>query len=204
MRKKDIGRGILAAVILLLSLGPAGAGSHKTGSLEEKIGKILALRAKMTDKIDQAIEIRTRLEHRFVELREEIQAEQSRFEIHSIQQALQNMRIRYNLSLIQVIRAYRDRLNARIDYFQTGNERLRFMVYEINDSIAIINTLVDMEIENLMNRIDGLLNEYIPETKKQTFDAADILPVPVERVWNEIKLDFTKIHTMHASQFPTN
>lgn len=136
----------------------------------------------------------------FAELRDEIKAEQNRFEINSFHQALQNLRIRYNLSLIQVIRAYTNRLDARIDYFQTGNERLRFMVYEINDDIAVINTLVDMEIENLMNRIDGLLNQYIPETKKQIIDAADILPVPVERIWNEINLHSAAVVVMPATQ----
>lgn len=189
MKKIDIGRSILAAMILLLSFGPAGGDTLKTGSLEQKIYEISVLRAKMSDKIDQAIEVRTLLEHRFAELRDEIRAEQIRFQIHSPQQALQNPRIRYNLSIIRILRAYTDRLNERIDYFQTGNERLRFMIDQINDDIAIINTLEDMEIENLINGIDRLLDEFIPETEKPLFDAADIFFEPGERIWNEINID---------------
>jgi phosphoglycerate-specific signal transduction histidine kinase len=200
MKKRDIGRSILTAMILLLASVPVFAGSLKTGSLEQKIYEISALRAKIIDKIDQAIEIRTRLEQRFDELRVEIRAEQTRFEIYSYQQALQNLRIRYNLSLIRVIRAYTNRLNERIDYFQTGNERLRFLIQQINDDIAIINTLEDMEIENLINRIDRLLNEFIPETQKQIFDAADIHAVPMERIWDEIDMNSAEKNAIPAHQ----
>jgi hypothetical protein len=200
MEKRDIARSILAATILLLSFDPASGGSLKTESLEQKIYEISAVRAKMIDKIDQAVEIRTRLGQRFSELRDEIRAEQTRCEIHSDQQALQNLRIRYNLSLIRIIRAYTDRLNERIDFFQTANERLRFMVQQINDDIAIINTLEDMEIEKLIKRIDRLLNEFIPQTKKHVFDAAEILPVSIEQIWNEINMNPAEKRTMQADQ----
>jgi hypothetical protein len=188
MEKRDIGRILIAAVMLLLSFCPASGGSLKTGLLEQKIYEISDVKAKMMDKIDQAVEIRTRLEQRFAELRDEIRAEQTRFDIQSHQQALKNLRIRYNLSLIRVIMAYTNRLNERIDFFQTANERLRFMVHQINDDIAIINTLEDMEIEKLITRIDRLLNEFLPQTKKHVFDAAEILPVPIEHIWNEINM----------------
>jgi len=200
MEKRDIGRNILTAMILLLASVPAFAGSLKTGSLEQKTYEISALRAKIIDKIDQAIEIRTRLEQGFDELRAEIRAEQTRCEIYSHSQALQNLRIRHNLSLIRVIRAYTDRLNERIDYFQTGNERLRFLIQRINDDIAIINTLEDMEIENLISRTDRLLNEFIPETQKQIFDTADIHVVPVERIWDEIDMNSAEKNTMQTDQ----
>jgi hypothetical protein len=189
MQKRDIGRGILAAMSLLLFLGSVSAESLKTASLEQKTYEISVLRAGILDKIDQAIEIRTRLEQRFAELEDEIQIEQTRFGIHAYQQALHNLRIQYNLKLMGVIRAYTNRLNERIDFFQTGTERMRFMVQQINDTIAIINTLEDMEIEKLIIHIDRLLNEFIPEMKKHIFDATEIFPVSIEHIWNEINLN---------------
>jgi hypothetical protein len=189
MEKRDFGRILLTAMILLLSIGSIGASSLKTRSLEQKIYEISVLRAKMMDKIDLAVEIRTRLEQRFAELRDEIRAEQTRIVIHSRQQALQNLRIRHNLDLIRVILAYTNRLNQRIDYFQTGNERLRFMVDQINDDIAIINTLEDMEIENFISRIDRLLDEFTLEAKKRLFEATDIQLEPIDHIWNEIDMN---------------
>jgi hypothetical protein len=202
MEKRHIGRSILAAMVLLLFFAPVGAGSLKTGLLEQKIYEISTLRAKLIDKIDQAVEIRARLEQRYAELRDEIRVEQVRIDIHSHPQALQNLRIRYNLSLMQIVRAYTHRLNERIDYFQTGSERLRFMIHQANDDIAIINTLEDMEIKNSINRIDQLLDEYIPETKKQIFDATHISLTPIERIWNELNANSAGAnarHTEHAS-----
>ena len=200
MAKRDIRITLLAAMILLLDFGPADADSIKTVSLEKKIYEIDALRAKMIDKIDQADEIRMLLEQRFAEFRDEIRAEQTRLKIHTPQQAVQNLRIRYNLSLIRVIRAYTNRLNERIDFFKTANERLRFMVHEINDDIAIINTLEDMEVDKLISRIDRLLNEFIPETQKHVFDAGGILSEPLERIWEEINMDLTIKNAMQARQ----
>ena len=191
MEKQGIAKSLLVAMILLLSVCPLSAGSRKTDTLEEKINQIKALRVKIIDKIDQAIEIRTRLEQRQLELRDEIQAEQTRFEIHSQQQAIQNLRIRYNLSLIRAIKAYIYRLNERIDYFQSGNERLRFMVHQINDDIAIINTLKDMEIANSLTYIDQLLNEFERETKKKLFEAAEIRPLSINQIWKEINTHST-------------
>jgi exonuclease VII large subunit len=199
MQKQDICSSILAAM-LLLYLSPAGAASLKTVSLEQKIYEISALRAKMMDKIDQAIEIRIRLEQHFAELRNEIQVEQTRFKFDSPQQAMQNLRIRYNLSLIRAIRTYTNRLNQRIDFFQTANERLRFMIDQIYDDIAIINTLEDMEIDNLTTRIDRLLNEFIPEAEKHVFDAAEVLPVPIERIWDEINNNSVEKDVLQAMQ----
>ena len=199
MQKQDICSSILAAM-LLLYLSPAGAASLKTVSLEQKIYEISALRAKMMDKIDQAIEIRIRLEQHFAELRNEIQVEQTRFKFDSPQQAMQNSRIRYNLSLIRAIRTYTNRLNQRIDFFQTANERLRFMIDQIYDDIAIINTLEDMEIDNLTTRIDRLLNEFIPEAEKHVFDAAEVLPVPIERIWDEINNNSVEKDVLQAMQ----
>ena len=199
MQKQDICIGILAAM-LLLYLSPAGAASLKTVSLEQKIYEISALRAKMMDKIDQAIEIRFRLEQHFAELRHEIRVEQARFKFDSPQQAMQNLRVRYNLSLIRAIRTYTNRLNQRIDFFQSANERLRFMVDQIYDDIAILNTLEDMEIDNLIARIDRLLNEFIPEAQKHVFDAAEVLPVPIERIWDEINNNSVEKDALQAMQ----
>jgi prefoldin subunit 5 len=175
--------------VLLILFNLASAGGPKTEALQQKVYEISSLRVKIIDKIDQAVEMRTRLEHHLAELRDEIRSEQIRTGIYSHQEAMQNLRIRYNLSLIQVLQAYVRRLNERIAYFQTGNDRLKFLVHQIKDDIAIINTLKDMEIDNLIDRINRVLDEFIPETKKQIFNVTDIRILPTERVWDQISIE---------------
>ena len=188
MKKRIPGSVILSILVLLISFNPLSAESLKTETLEKKIYEISSLRAKIVDKIDQAVEMRIRLERHLAELQEEIQSERSRLGIYSHTQALQNLRIRYNLNLIQVLQAYELRLNERIDYFQNGNEHLKFFVQQIKDDMAIISTLKDLEIDNLMDRINRVLDELITETKKPVFNVSDIRMLPIECIWDEITM----------------
>ena len=188
MKKRASGTVLLSILLLLILYSPASAGGLKTAALEEKIYEISSLRAKIIDKIDQAVEMRTRLERQLADLREEIRSEQIRNGIYSHQEALQNLRIRYNLSLIQVLQAYVVRLNEGIAYFQNGNEHLKFLAHQIKDDIAIISTLKDIEIDNLINRINRVLDELIPETEKPVFNVSDIRMLPTECIWDEITM----------------
>jgi hypothetical protein len=164
------------------------AGGLKTHALEIKINEISMLRVKIIDKIDQAVEMQHYLKQRVAELRVEIRSEQISAEIYSHQAALQNLRIRYNLSLIQTFQAYINRINERIEYFQSGNARLKFLVDQIHDDLAIINILEDLQIKNLIDRIDLVLDEFEPEMRKPTFNAAHIRLLPTEYVWENICL----------------
>lgn len=164
------------------------AEGSKTQELEQKICEISSLQAKIGDKIDQGVEMQTRLEHQLADLREEIRTEQIRTGIYSHQQAMQNMRIRHDLSLIQVLQAYIELLNERIVYFQNGNEYLKFLFYQIKDDMAIIDALKDMEIDRLTDRINRVLDEFIPQTKKPVFNVADVRPPSVEAVWDQVSI----------------
>ena len=188
MKTAVFGKCLLSILMLSLYIGPASADSLKTEALEQKINEISSLRAKLIDKIDQAIEMRTSLEGHLSELVDEIHAEQIHYGINTHLEAVQNHRIRYNLRLIQVFQAYVIQLNERMAYFQTGSERLKFLVHQIKDDMAMINTLKDMDIERLIERINLVLDEFIPEMKKQIFDATDIHVTPLELVWNEISI----------------
>lgn len=186
MQKRSFNTIRLCAILLLIAWGPAAAATHKTDALEQKVTKLTALQVKIIDKIDQAMEIRTLLQQRLNELREEIKAEQKHSGIHYRQKAMKNLRVNYNLKLIQQLHAYLNKLGERITYFQIGNERLKFILLQIKDDVAIIKTLKDMQIDHLIGRVNAFLDEFIPETEKQFFDVIDIRPTPADRVWKEI------------------
>jgi hypothetical protein len=176
-------------MVLMILSNLAHAERIKKSALEQKIFEISAVKARVIDKIDQAMEMRTSLQQQLNEFRDEIISEQIRSSIGSRPEALQNIRIRYNLYLIQQVKAYLNRLDGRIAYFQTGKARLKFLIDQIKDDIAIIHTLKDMEIEKLLARIDRVLDEVSPETKKLIFNAADMRLTPIERIWDEISME---------------
>ncbi|MGD9058726.1 MAG: hypothetical protein PVG40_06450 [Desulfobacterales bacterium] len=178
----------LVIVILLIASTSMAAAGLKKHTLEGKINDISKLRAKIIDKIDQAVETRQYLEQRLDELQVEIRSEQISTEVYTHQAALQNLRIRYNLSLIQTLQAYIGLINERINYFQTGNARLKFLIDQIHDDLAIIDILEDMQIKNLIDRIDLVLNEFNPEIQKPIINVAHIRLFPTEYVWENICL----------------
>ena len=186
MVKQKFGCCLLSLLVLSIFSNPAAASSHKTAALEQKSVEISALRVKIIDKIDQGIEMRIFLQKRLNVFRDEIKTEQNRFGLTGPEAPLENLRINYNLNLIQHLRAYIGRLDERIAYFETGKERLKFYLRQIKDDIAIIHTLKDLEIENLIDRIDTVLDEFILEIQKPIFDAFDIRLMPTDRVWSEI------------------
>ena len=193
MIKTFIQNSVLATMALLILSSPTFAERIKKSTLEQKIFEISALKASVIDKIDQALQMRTDLQQQLNNLRDEIRAEQIISNIDSHQKALQHTRIRNNLFLIQQLRAYLDLLDSRIAYFQTGKARLKFFIRQIKDDMALIHTLKDMEIEKLLVRIDGVLDEFIPETNKQIFNAADIHLAPIELIWDEISIESSEI-----------
>ena len=186
MIKQKFGCCLLSLLVLSIFSNPAAASSHKTAALEQKSVEISALRVKIIDKIDQGIEMRIFLQKRLNVFRDEIKIEQNRFGLTGHEAPLENLRINYNLNLIQHLRAYIGRLDERIAYFETGKERLKFYLRQIKDDIAIIHTLKDLEIENLIDRIDTVRDEFMPEIQKPIFDAFDIRLMPTDRVWSEI------------------
>ncbi len=178
----------LVIVILSFACSSMADAGLKTATLEGKINDISMLRAKIIDKIDQAVEMRHYLKQRVAELQMEIRSEQISAEVYSHQAALKNLRIRYNLSLIQTHQAYINLINERINYFQTGNARLKFLIDQIHDDLAIIDILEDLQIKNLIDRIDLVLNEFNPEMQKPTINTAHIRLHPTEYVWENICL----------------
>jgi hypothetical protein len=178
----------LLIVILSIAWSPIAAGDLKIHTLKAKINDISMLRAKIIDKIDQADEMRRYLEERLDELRVEIRSEQISTGVYTHQAVLHNLRIRYDLTLIQTLQAYISLINERIHYFQTGNARLKFLIDQIHDDLAIIDILEDMQIKNLIERIDLVLNEFNPEMQKPIISLAQIRLLPTEYVWENICL----------------
>jgi hypothetical protein len=188
MKKSIPAIGIVSILTMLIFAGTVSAGNSKTQDLEQKIYEISSLRVKIIDKIDQAVEMQGHLEQQLTLLRDEIRSEQARAGIYSYQEAMQNLRIRYNLSLIQVLLAYVEQLHERIAYFQSGNAHLKFLYYHVKDDMAIIDTLKDMEIDPLTERINRILDEFVPQTKNPVFNVTDVRPLPVEHIWDQISI----------------
>jgi hypothetical protein len=71
-----------------------------------------------------------------------------------------------------------------VQYFRTGNEILEHLNQQANDDLKLIGALNDMEVDELIHRINTVLDEYMPETQKPLFNIANIQSKPAEEIWH--------------------
>ena len=177
----------LALMVLLLSTGPILAGSQKTVELNHQVSEISMVRKDISQKISQATDMRDQLQEQMQELIKEIIKEKNRYQLDSFQAAINNLRISYDLKLVQQLRGYIKKLDQRITYFQTADETLAYYYQQVQDDMHIIRTLNDFEVDNLISQINGSLDEYIPETKKHMINVQVVQWIESEKLWDEIK-----------------
>jgi len=183
----------LLFVLIFFSAELSDASNAKTLELHQKIAEIETLQTSINDKIASAAEKRKELILQINELEREIRYLIADQGISSYQQAVKSDRIRYDLKLILQLTGYADKLYARIEYFQIGNETLNFYYQQIEDDLMLINTLNDLEIEQLNNRISAILKEYIPETQKHLIAIDHTESGSIQSLWNKIAEDYSKV-----------
>jgi hypothetical protein len=173
-------------IISLWGLGSVYGTGNKSTELKLKLDEIAALQQKLNEKIELASEKKEQLRQKTLELRKEIVNQKDGLKIDTYQRAVLDPRIDFNLKLIQLLQGYITRLNDKIRYFQIGQDTLNFFYRQAQDDLLMIKTLNDLEIDKLVAEINGVLDEYIPETGNPLFDVNDIPLEDTRHIWNEI------------------
>ena len=174
-------------ILLLFSLTEAdGASSPKSMELKKKLAEMSSLQLIVEHRIGIAAATRDQLQQQINELADEINQELVSREINSYSAAAKVPRIKYNIKLIQQLLAYIDRLDQREQYFRTGNETLEYLLQQVNDDLELIRTLNDMEVDELIYKINGIIDEYMLETQRPLFSIENIQSRPAEEIWRGI------------------
>ena len=111
----------------------------------------------------------------------------NRLRINSYQAASRSPRIDFNLKLIQKILGYISGLDKKIEYLNIGSEELRFLYRQADDDLKIIETVHDIEIDNLVDQINQISKKYQGQDEKLLIDSGDFDLIPPERIWNDMK-----------------
>ena len=175
------------SIILCISyLGNIHADSPKAEKIRNRLMDILSLREAIREKNDQAVGMRSQLEENMTELKKEIENEQIHLGLTSYQEAIRSPRVYYDLKLIQQLLAYTWKFDQKIEDLKVGSERLEFLYQLGDDDLRIVETLNDMEVEDLMNQIDNVIREQAPKAGNSFFDVDEIDLPELEKIWNEI------------------
>ncbi|MGD8523342.1 MAG: hypothetical protein PVF56_19500 [Desulfobacterales bacterium] len=178
--------GYLVFILLAIIASNTEASTAKTQELNRKLSEISSLQQIIQEKIATARATHDQLQKQIDKLTGEIHQRCGKENIVSYREAINSSRINYNIKLISQLAGYIDQLTLRITYFQSGNEMLAFLNQQILDDLRLIRTLNDMQIDRLIHRINEVLDEYVPETKKHIVSLETISWPSSEMIWNEI------------------
>jgi hypothetical protein len=176
----------ISFILLISHLGNTHADNPKAEKIRYRLMEILSLREAIGEKNDQAVAMRSQLEEYMTELKKEIEDEQIRSGLTSYHEAIRSPRVYYDLKLIQQLLAYILEFNEKIEDLRVGAERLEFIYQLADDDLRIVETLNDMEVEDLMNQINNVLREHAPKTSNSFFDVNEIDLSDLEKIWDEI------------------
>ena len=186
MKNHLISISLTSLMIYLLFCGPSYASEHKTSELHRKMAEISSFQQKLSQRISLAMQKQEQLSQRVDELGKEIKHEKEQLQIESYLKAIRNPRIEFDLKLIQLLIGYIYGINEKISSFQNGYQTLVFFQQQTQDDLRMIETLNDMEIDELITRINSVLDEFFPELSKPVFNAQNIPMKDTEKIWNEI------------------
>ena len=185
--KKIVGCSVIMIVSLWMTAFPTGAANvEKTALLQQKISDIQALQEKIGDIKIRAVALHGVLQGKAEKYTAEINKEKTVRKLKSFNQAIGVYRIRYNLKLVQQIRAYLAAVSGRIEFFQAGRERIDFLHEQARDDLKMVQTLSDMEIADLIHRIDRALEKYETAAAGSLFDIEKIQQEKLETLWKTI------------------
>jgi hypothetical protein len=181
-------KGILVPMLMCLAgLWPGIASANsKSAELQRKTADIALLQLQLQDRVRQAEQIRSALLAQQRQLVDEVNVLRKQHQINSLGRAVQIRRIRYNIELLRSMMAYVAVFDSKIRYYQTGWDKMSYLLRMVEDDIKMINTLNDLKIDALTTQISLIINRYLPDAHTIQVDPNKVEPLSAQTVWDSI------------------
>jgi len=174
--------GALVLWLTAMAWSPAAA-NVKKAELEQKIADIALLQDQLRDRMQQSQAILDALNEQQNLLAGEIQVLVRSLNIKTLAQARDHLRLRNNLELLRMVHAYMDELDAKLNFYQSGRERLGYLRKLAEDDIRMIATLSDLKIDALTTQISLMITRYLSEAHVIQIDPQDVSLTSLEQAW---------------------
>lgn len=177
------------AAMCWIAISPAvilADANPKLAELEQKIADLTLLHQQLGDRMAQAQAIRNALNDQQQQITSEIQVLIKSLKINTLQQAAAHLRMHYNIELLRTILAYGDELDAKIQSYQSGRERLGYLRQLAEDDIRMIATLSDLKIDALTTQISLVINRYLPDAHVIQIDPQQVALLSDRQVWARV------------------
>jgi predicted peptidase len=172
--------------ILICSLWFEAQADTSLVEMQHKIADITLLKKQLGDRQQQAESALEALLKHSNDLLAEAHVLISSFKIKTLEDAQQNLRLRYDMQLLGTIAAYRQAFESKIHLYQTGQDKLIYLQQLAQDDTKMVAALNDFQVDALATQISLVINQYISEAHNIQIDTQTIEPVPPQKIWKNI------------------
>lgn len=158
----------------------------KIGLLEQKKNELNALRKTLHEKRVRAENIRKQLESHMEELSAEITFVVEIRGIKTYKQASVVPRIAFNLKLFQRLYLYANGLSGKIAYLENAENELAYWHMLTEDDLKIFQTMSDMDVNNLLAEVSGVLESHRPESGAKLIDLRNPAVGTPKEIWEDV------------------
>lgn len=178
----------LSLLALLLTIGTAIIAEANTNvdELQRKIADITLLKKQLEDRRKQAESAIEALLVQQKDLVAEVHLLSNSLNLKSYQDAQKHLRIRYDIDLLRTITTYLQEFETKIHLYQTGSDKLTYLQHLAEDTVQMISTLSDYQIDALTTQISLVINQYLDEAHNIHIDLRNIEMASGERVWENV------------------
>lgn len=177
-----------AAVIYgLVVTGKARTPRNQAASeIENKIDDMKDLRSDLKRKNKKIVSLIEEYQSEVRKLEKEILSEKAENRISSYEQAIQNQIIAHNLSLISKKRAYIKKMDGMVPQIEMGINELIYLERDAKTDFKMIKVLGGKEAEDIMNKISGIVQKYLPHAGKLVIEIDESRLESLEKIWYDI------------------
>ncbi len=154
--------------------------------LRRKTADVTLLEQQLGDRILQAEQIRAQLMEQQRQLVDEINKLRKQHNVSGLIQADRIPRIHYNIELLRSIMAYTAVFDAKILHYQTGRDKMNYLLRLIEDDLKMIRAISDLKIDALTTQVSLIINRYLPDAHVIQIDPDAIDPLTAEAVWEAV------------------
>ncbi len=176
----------LVTLFLVFYLTNTARAESKADELRRKIADIGLLKEQLADRIQQAESVLAELLAQQRNLAAEVRLLHKSYAFKSYEQVTEFDRAHHNIELLRSLTAYSDAFAKKIQFYQSGYDKLSYLRQLAEDDIKMINTLNDFEIDALTTQISLVINTYLREAHVIQIDPEKIELDSSETIWNKI------------------
>jgi hypothetical protein len=154
--------------------------------LKTKQDQLDALRDKMLSKAGEIANLRHHYRNSIQQVEAAVLTEKRHAGIHSLQQALENKRIAFQLETIRHRQAYIDCLAKPADWLQRGSEELLFLKRKHFLQTLIIPLSSQVDPETLVAEKEAALDRYTNSAEALKVDLQKASYRPADQIWQNL------------------